>query len=206
MGLQSTVIQICPRYHDGTSIIRTIAVDRTWWSVMGKYGRRLWNRYREKREGAYICIARYAATKERAIERKRIGDIMQVAREISGASLKIPTRRFLPRGRRCRTRLTAKGGRALGRYTANTSARCISGDTAAVWIGDKHARGPGGRGETGVWAEVGNRGSMHCGDSIAIGLAAVFQDPRVYLREFIFGYASLERARASAHARQGEVI
>lgn len=37
--------------------------------------------------------------------------------------------------------------------------------------------------------KVGNRGSMHYEDSIVIGLAAVFQDPRVYLREFIFGNA-----------------
>lgn len=35
-------------------------------------------------------------------------------------------------------------------------------------------------------SETVNRGSMHCGDSIAIGLTAVFQDPRVYLQEFIF--------------------
>jgi len=30
---------------------------------------------------------------------------------------------------------------------------------------------------------------MRYGDSVAIGLAVVFQDPRVYLREFIFGNA-----------------
>lgn len=54
-----------------------------------------------------------------------------------------------------------------------------------------------------IASEVGNRGSMHYGDSIVIGLAAVFQDPRVYLREFIFGNAlSLFRARV----RGGEVI
>lgn len=35
-------------------------------------------------------------------------------------------------------------------------------------------------------SETVNRDSMHCGDSMAIGLAVVFQDPRVYLGEFIF--------------------
>lgn len=165
------------------------------------------------KEGEKACVhyaLRLPPQKGRPIERKGYVTLCKCAGSSSETpALKILTRWFLPHTmppNGVKRRLTArtKGGRESD-VLQILWLDAFSGDTVAVWIGDKP--GPwwkGGRG--GQWngemggvriaGEVGNRGSMHYGDSIVIGLAAVFQDPRVYLWEFIFGNAlSLFRAR-----------
>lgn len=125
---------------------------------------------------------------------------MQVCRCAGSRSetlaLKIPTRRFLPHdaAKGCQTKTDGEDeGRT--RYSANTLAQCIFGRYGCR-LNRRQVRtvtgeGNGEMGSLRIAGEVGNRGSMHYGDSIVIGLAAVFQDPRVYLREFIFGNALL---------------
>jgi len=152
MRLQSTVIQICSQYHDGTSIIRTIAIGNGRKCDV-KYGVDSKTRYCEKgRERA--CALRVTLPSQKG-DRSSVKDVWHYAsvpaqnparRPRPGASRKIPTWRFLSHRPPVPNKTDDDGGREARtqeRYTANTSARCISGDTA-VWIGDKP--GPSGRG------------------------------------------------------------
>jgi len=154
MRLQSTVIQICSQYHDGTSIIRTIAIGNGRKCDV-KYGVDSKTRYYEKgRERA--CALRVTLPSQKG-NRSSVKDVWHYASVPAqnpvrrpgrpGASRKIPTWRFLSHRPPVPNKTDDDGGGAetQERYTANTSARCISGDTAAVWIGDKH-RPSGGEG------------------------------------------------------------